>query len=99
MSNSLAIFRCDQPMAAQTGMAIRLLGVVAAGNGRQGYAVVEFEPKRIIAARGGDDLIPGIRLAEVHPDHVVLERNGTRETLAWPEKKTSTDTAAQRINK
>jgi general secretion pathway protein C len=29
---------------------------------------------------------PGLRLAEVHVDHVVLERNGVREALAWPEK-------------
>jgi len=27
-----------------------------------------------------------VRLLEVHPDHVILERDGVRETLAWPRK-------------
>ncbi|MBI2960098.1 MAG: general secretion pathway protein [Betaproteobacteria bacterium] len=72
--------------AAPTGMAIRLLGVVAASSTPSGYAVVQLEPKQIRAVREGEDIAPGIRLAEVHPDHVVLERNGVRETLAWPEK-------------
>ena len=89
----------DRSIAAPTGIAIKLLGVVAASGGRRGYAVVEFEPRQIIAVRGGADIAPGIRLAEVHPDHVVLERNGGRETLAWPEKKTSAESSAPRINK
>ena len=72
--------------AAPTGVAIRLLGVVAATAGKRGYAVVELETREILAVREGDDVIPGIRLAEVHADHVILERNGTRETLVWPSK-------------
>jgi len=89
----------DRSIAAPTGIAIKLLGVVAASGDRQGYAVVEFEPRQIIAVQGGNDIAPGIRLAEVYPDHVVLERNGMRETLAWPEKKTSAESPAPRVNK
>jgi len=37
--------------------------------------------------REGEDLAPGIRLAEVGTDHVILERGGARETLAWPGRK------------
>ncbi len=84
----------DQSSAAPSGIAIKLLGVVAASGGRRGYAVMEFEPRQIIAVRGGADIAPGIRLAEVYADHVVLERNGRRETLAWPEKKTSAEALA-----
>ncbi len=72
--------------AAPTGIAIKLLGVVAASGGRRGYAVVQLEPKQILAVHEGEDVAPGIRLAEVHPDHVILERNGLRETLALPER-------------
>lgn len=75
--------------AAPTGIAIKLLGVVAASGGRRGYAVVQLEAKQILAVHEGDDVTPGVRLAEVHPDHVILERGGVRETLAWPEKKAS----------
>jgi general secretion pathway protein C len=84
-----------QETAAPTGIAIRLLGVAAASSGRRGYAVVQLEAKQILAVREGEDVAPGIRLAEVHADHVILERNGGRETLAWPEKKTSASSAPQ----
>ncbi len=73
-------------VAAPTGIAIRLLGVVAASGGRRGYAVVQLGAKQILAVHEGEDIAPGIRLAEVHADHVILERNGVREALAWPER-------------
>jgi general secretion pathway protein C len=85
----------NQADAAPTGIAIKLLGVVAASGGRRGYAVVQLEAKQILAVHEGEDLAPGIRLAEVHADHVILERNGVRETLAWPERKGAVPTAAQ----
>ena len=85
----------NQEAAAPTGIAIRLLGVVAASGGRLGHAVLQLEGKQILAVHEGDDLAPGIRLAEVHAAHVILERNGVRETLAWPEKKVAATPPAQ----
>jgi general secretion pathway protein C len=73
--------------ASPTGIAIKLLGVVAASGGRRGYAVVQLEAKQILAVHEGEDVTPGLRLAEVHPDHVILERGGVRETLTWPQQK------------
>lgn len=77
----------NQGAAAPTGIAIKLLGVVAASGGRRGYAVVQLEGKQILAVHEGEDVAPGIRLAQVLPDHAILERSGVRETLAWPERK------------
>ena len=65
---------------------MRLMGVVAASAGQLGHAVLRLDAKRTVAVRQGEEVEPGLRLAEVHVDHVVLERNGARETLAWPEK-------------
>lgn len=76
-----------QNAAAPTGIAIRLLGVVVASGGRRGNAVVQLDAKQILAVSQGEDVAPGIRLAEVHPDHVILERSGVREMLAWPQKR------------
>jgi general secretion pathway protein C len=76
-----------QDVAAPTGIAVRLLGVAAASAGRQGSAVLQLEGNRILAVNEGEDLAPGIRLAEVHADHVILMRSGTREKLAWPQKR------------
>jgi general secretion pathway protein C len=73
--------------AAAASSAVRLLGVVAASGGRRGHAVLRLDAKKTVAVLQGEDVEPGLRLAEVHVDHIVLERNGARETLAWPEKK------------
>jgi general secretion pathway protein C len=89
----------DGKAPAPTGMAIRLLGVVAAIEGRDGYAVVVLDGRQIIATREGQDIAPGILLAAVAADHVVLDRNGVRETLAWPEKTPGAEPAAQRANR
>lgn len=82
--------------AAPTGIAIRLLGLVAAMEGHLGYAVVQLESREIIAVREGGDVSPGIRLAEVGIDSVILERGGIRETLAWPEKNIATPSPVPR---
>lgn len=85
----------NKDSAAPTGIAIKLLGVVAASAGRRGYAVVQLEAKQILAVHEGEDVAPGLRLAEVHPDHVILERGGMRETLTWPQKKATAAPSAQ----
>jgi len=72
--------------AAPTGVAMELLGVVAASRGNPGYAVLQLAAKRVVAVREGELIEPGVTLAEVYPHHVVLERGGARETLAFPQK-------------
>lgn len=93
-SASLVFGRAERHAAAPTGIAIRLLGVVAASGGRRGHAVVQLEAKQVLAVHEGEDVTPGVRLAEVHRDHVILERGGVRETLGFPEKKTTLSSAA-----
>ena len=84
---------------APTGIAIKLLGVVSANAGRPAYAVLRLEPNQVLAVRAGTDVVAGVRLAEVHPDGVILLRNGTRETLAWPERIQPANSAAAEFNK
>lgn len=72
--------------AAAASGAIRLMGVVAASGVRRGHAVLRLDAKKTLAVLQGAEVEPGLRLVEVHVDHIVLERNGARETLAWPEK-------------
>ena len=74
----------DRAGAAPSGVAVRLLGVVAAAGDLPGYAVMQLDAKRSIAVRQGGEIEPGMRLVEVHADHIVLDRSGIRETLAWP---------------
>jgi hypothetical protein len=68
------------------GSVVTLSGVVAAAEGRAAYAVVVLDGKDILAVRRGEEIAPGTRLVAVAADHVEIERNGARETLALPEK-------------
>ena len=92
VSSAASIFGVVQRAAGAapaTGIALRLQGVVAAtaaGVGERGYAIVQLDAKKVIAVPEGEEVVPGVRLAEVHADHVILERGGLRETLAWPAK-------------
>ena len=87
--------------AAPTGSALKLLGVVAAAADQRGYAVIQLNAKQILVVHEGEELAPGIRLAEVHPDHIILEHNdaGTRETLTWPGKHAAVKPPAPQTNK
>lgn len=85
--------------ASPTGLAIELLGVVAGTDGRPGYAVVRLDAMEILAVRAGDELAPGIRIEQVFPDHVTLERGGSLETLAWPEKQTTAKPITRSIDR
>ena len=89
----------DTDNATPTGIDIRLLGVIAATTGGRGYAVLRIEPKQILTVPEGEDIAPGIRLAEVAADHVILERGGSRETLGWPAKSLAAESPALRIGK
>lgn len=88
----------ERNLPASTGSAIRLLGVVAAVEGRDAYAIVVLDGKQIIAARRGEDIVPGTRLAEVATDHIEFERDGVRESVALPEKTQAAGNAPQRPN-
>jgi general secretion pathway protein C len=66
--------------------AARLLGVIAPSGRLAGYALLRLDPKKTVAVLQGEEIEPGVRLAEVHPDHVVLDRSGVREKLPLPEK-------------
>ena len=80
------------PLAAAAGPDISLSGVAAASGGGRGYAIVQLDGKEILAVPEGGNIASDVRLAEVHPDHVVVERNGAREILVWPEKRPLAET-------
>jgi general secretion pathway protein C len=89
----------DVTMPEQTGLAIRLLGVVAATQGREAFAVLMLDGKQVVATRAGEEIAPGIKLSEVAANNVVLDRNGARESLAWPEKSPVPDSSGTRVRR
>jgi general secretion pathway protein C len=73
-------------VAAPSANAARLVGVAAASGGQPGYALLQFDGRPAVSVREGREVAPGVLLAEVWPDHVVLNRGGAREELALPKK-------------
>lgn len=65
-----------------------MLGVAAATGGKSGYAIVQLDTNKVLVTREGAEIAPGIRLAEVRPGQINLERNGVRETLVLQDKNT-----------
>lgn len=64
-------------------LALALRGTVAERDPTTGVAVIgDGQNER--AYRVGDEIDTGVSLVEVHPDHVVILRDGTRESLILP---------------
>lgn len=83
VSNLFGIAQPEQPsIAVPAGPEIRLFGVVAASGGGRGYAILQVDGKEMLAVPEGENIAPGLQLAEVHTEYIVLERDGMRETLA-----------------
>jgi general secretion pathway protein C len=60
---------------------IRALGVMAEGSTGRGIALIGIEGKPARAVRAGESIAPGIVLAEVRRDGVVLNRSGALQQI------------------
>ena len=72
------------PGAPATTLSLILRGTFAGNDPRSGMAVIADAGNGERAYRAGDEVQPGVRLGEVHADHVVLLRDGASETLTLP---------------
>lgn len=66
---------------------VRLVGVFAAKTGRSGFAVLKLDDKRQAGVAVGENVLPGVRLLEVHPGHVLLERGDVQQRVYLEEKR------------
>jgi hypothetical protein len=60
---------------------IRALGVMAEGSTGRGIALIGIEGKTPRAVRAGEAIAPGVTLAEVRRDGVVLNRSGALQQI------------------
>lgn len=72
---------------AASTLSLILRGTVAEGDPTAGFAVVAGADGSERAFRVGEDVVPGVRLAAVHPDRIVLSRGGVEETLRLPRER------------
>jgi len=69
------------PGAPATTLAMMLHGTLADRDPGSGIAVISDGERGERAYRAGEDVAPGVRLARVYPDHVILVHDGAEETL------------------
>jgi len=87
----------DQPLkrALETRLPLKLHGVFVADNSDTSATIVAQKGKAGILYRVSDTLPGNAVLLEVHTDHIVLRRGGTRETLTFPQVKDSQSLTTQ----
>lgn len=69
---------------AASTLSLILRGTVADSDPKAGFAVIGGSDGNERTFRVGEEVVPGVRLAAVHPDRVVLSRGGSEETLRLP---------------
>ena len=67
--------------ATVTGLELKLHGVREDRATGRGSAIIALPDGRQASFAVGDEVVPGVRLAEVGFDHVVIDRNGSREQI------------------
>ena len=97
------LFGADAPKSSSGAIAslsgLRLKGVIAPDAGPAASAIFSTGAGKDIAVFVDDDVQPGVKLAEVKPDYVVVSRAGVRERidLETPRAASPGQSAAARI--
>jgi general secretion pathway protein C len=76
----------DDANAPQTNMPLVLTGIIAAGDPKQGLAIIGTSATNAKIYPVGDRVPGNARVHAVYADRVLLERNGTIEALLLPHK-------------
>ncbi len=89
--------------AVQTRLPLELQSVFVADYADDSAAIVAQRGKPGKLYRVGEQLPGSATLAEVHTDHIILRRAGTRETLMFPQRKSKiaqpTETAREPVDR
>ena len=75
------MFGAAPPSSVASTSGLRLKGVVAPTPGVAASAIFSAGSGRDIAVYVGREVQPGVKLAEVHPDHVLVSRGGANERI------------------
>jgi general secretion pathway protein C len=89
------LFGADAPAAAGSSTGLKLKGVVAPTPGTEASAIFSKGAGRDVSVYIGSEVEPGLKLAEVHPDHVIVSRSGARSRIDLEEPR-STQAATSR---
>ena len=85
-----------QSAAPVTKLQLQLFGIALDLNTKQSSALIKVQSKKPRVFHTQDSLGSGIRLHAIERDHVLIERRGTLETLAFPRHKGNLVRTSQR---
>lgn len=66
---------------APPSSSIKVLGVIARTGRGKGRAILALDSGKVKEVEAGWQISPGLVLKEVHPDHVIVARNGVPERI------------------
>jgi general secretion pathway protein C len=91
-----SLFGASAPASsgAAGASSVRLKGVVAPTPGVAASAIFATGAGRDLSVFIGSEVSPGVTLAEVHPDHVVLSRGGVKERVDLEARRTQAASAS-----
>jgi general secretion pathway protein C len=75
------LFGADAPAASGSGSDLKLKGVIAPTPGTEASAIFSKGSGRDVAVYIDREVEPGVKLVEVHPDHVIVSRGGARSRI------------------
>jgi general secretion pathway protein C len=70
---------------------LRLVGVASPAERAGGRAIFTLENGKSMTAGAGEAILPGLILKEIHPDHVLVERDGLMERFELQRRAASLD--------
>lgn len=76
-----------QENVLETDLSLTLHGVVRAVRPSQSKAIVSSDGQPARSYLVGDVIAGGMRLIEVHSDHIIIENDDRRETLSFPHRR------------
>lgn len=87
-----------QATAPETRLNLVLRGVRTGASPMDGSAVIESPGQGQRALAAGMEIVEGVRLIEIHPDRVLIDRRGARETIYLrDEARRAAQVASQRV--
>lgn len=72
--------------AVETGLKLTLRGVFASDQPQNSLAIVADQQNQEHVYARGEAIVAGVTLYEVYPDRIILNRNGSYETLSMPQE-------------
>ncbi len=85
-TTAISVSQPSSISAPETRLSLKLYGVIASGGQYDAGAIIEDGKGTQKYFSIGDNIQSGVKLKEIYPDRVIIDRSGRLETLRLPKK-------------